>query len=272
MKYFIKYFSSKALCLFVMSLASAITARAEVIPIEPIEKGLFISSQPSMSMYWQGKNSKAVLIFIPGGEGYIRLKPGQADNTFHFHQMLKRLTNPTLTSGTFDAVLLDSPYELSPRQAYPPARGGSDHLIRIESAVRYYKEKTGLPVWLMGHSNGGISLTEFVKHMQNENKLNLVAGMIASGIRSESYFNAPLDMPVLFMHHKQDGCSHTLPDSSYSIYMKVKEFNKSVTEFVYVTEGEPDSKDPCRSGFHMYYGASDEAAKIIDAFMSKIYQ
>src|ERR1039458_4149289 len=272
MKYFIERFSPMVICLFVMSLASAITARAEVIAIEPLEKGFFISSQPSMSMYWQGKDSKAVLIFIPGGEGYIGLKPGQADNTFHFHQMLKRLTNPTLTSGKFDVVLLDSPNELSPRQAYPSARGGSDHLIRIESAVRYYKEKTGLPVWLMGHSNGGISLTEFVKHMQKENKMNLVAGMIASGIRSESYFNAPLDMPVLFMHHKRDGCSKSSPDSAYSSYMKVKEFNKSVTEFVYVTEGEPESKDPCRSGFHMYYGASDEAAKIIDAFMSKIYQ
>ena len=272
MKYFIRYFSSKAICFFVMSLASAIAARAEVIPIEPIEKGFFIGAQPSLSMYWQGKDSKAVLIFIPGGDGYIRLKPGQADNAFHFHQMLKRLTNPTLTSGKFDVVLLDSPNELSPRQPYPSARAGSDHLIRIESAVKYYREKTGLPVWLMGHSNGGISLTEFVKHMQKENKLNLLGGMIASGIRSESYFKAPLDMPVLFMHHKQDACSHTLPDSANFLYMNVKEFNKSVTDFVYVTEGETESQDPCRSGFHMYYGASDEAAKIIDAFMSKIYR
>ena len=272
MKSFVEYISPKVTYLLIIFLASAIAAHAEIISIEPIEKGLFISSEPSMSMYWQGKASKAVLIFIPGGEGHIGLKPGQADNTFHFHQMLKRLTNPTLTSGQFDVVLLDSPTELSPRQAYPSARGGSDHLIRIESAIRYYKEKTGLPVWLMGHSNGGISLTEFVKRVQKENKTNLVAGMIASGIRSESYFNAPLDMPVLFVHHKQDGCSHTLPDDAYSNYMKVKEFNKSVTEFAYVTEGTPESRDPCRSGFHMYFGASDEVAKIIDSFMSKIYQ
>jgi hypothetical protein len=271
MKYFIGYFSPKAICLFIVGMASAVAAHAEVIPIEPIEQGFFIGSAPSMTLYWQGRGSKAVLIFIPGGEGYIGLKPGQTDHRSQFHQMLKRLTNPALTSGKFDVVLLDSPTELSPRQAYPAARSSRDHLIRIESAVRYYKEKTGLPVWVMGHSNGGISLSEFVKHVQKENKANLVAGMIASGIRMESDFDAPLDMPVLFMHHKQDGCPRTLPDSSHSNYMKVKEFNKSVTEFVYVTEGQSESNNPCRSGFHMYYGASDESAKIIDAFMSKIY-
>jgi hypothetical protein len=272
MKYFIECFSPKAIYLLVMSMASAIAAHAEVIPIEPLEKGFFISAQPSMTMYWQGQRSKAVLVFIPGGEGYIGLKPGQTDHTSQFHQMLKRLTNPALTSGQFDVVLLDSPTELSPRQAYPAARTSRDHLIRIESVVRYYREKTGLPVWVMGHSNGGISLSEFVKHLQEGKKANLVAGMIASGVRSESDFNAPLDIPVLFMHHKRDACSRSSPDASYSRYMKVKEFNKSVTEFAYVTEGRPESNNPCRSGFHMYFGASDESARIIDAFMSKIYR
>jgi hypothetical protein len=32
-----------------------------------------------MTMFWQGKNSKAVLIFIPGGEGYIGFKEGQTE-------------------------------------------------------------------------------------------------------------------------------------------------------------------------------------------------
>ena len=254
-----------------LSLLLGVAARAEVIAVEQIEKGLMISSEPSMSMYWQGKSSKALLIFIPGGEGYIGLKPGQTDQLYQFHQMLKRLTNPTLTSGRFDVVLLDSPRELSPRQPYPSARSSSDHLVRIESAARFYQEKTGLPVWLMGHSNGGISLTAFVKYLQKENKTSLVAGMIPSGIRSESYFNAPLDMPVLFMHHQKDGCSHTLSSASHDNYLKVKGLNQSVTEFVYVTGGAAESRDPCRSGYHMYFGASEEAANLIDAFMSKIY-
>lgn len=272
MKDFSDYFSPKVIFAVVMWAALPMAAHTEVISIDSADKGLFVSAQPTLTLYWQGKESKAVLIFIPGGEGNIGLKEGQTDHRSQFHQMLKRLTNPSLTSGRFDVVLFDSPYELSPRQAYPAARGGSDHLTRIASVVRYYKEKTRLPVWLMGHSNGGISLTEFVKTLQEETRTNLIAGMIVSGVRSETYFNAPLNMPILFMHHRQDGCLKSTPDASHSNYSKVKEFNKSLTEFASVTEGSAESRDACHSGYHMYFGASEEAARIIDAFISKSYQ
>jgi hypothetical protein len=264
-------FSQRLLFATVVATVFAAASHAEVIAIESIEKGVFVGAQPTLTLYWQGKESRAVLVFIPGGEGHIGLKEGQTDHGSHFHQMLKRLTNPSLTSGRLDVVLYDSPYELSPRQPYPVARGGSDHLGRIESVVRYYKKKTGLPVWLMGHSNGGISLTEFVKLLQEQGKADLIAGMIVSGARSETRFDRPLNIPVLFMHHKQDGCSKSGPNASYSNYTRVKEFNKSVTEFADVTEGRPESRDACHSGYHMYFGASDEAARLIDAFVSRIY-
>jgi len=272
MKFRIKNLVLKKFCTAFLLFASLFTAHAEVIPVEPIEKGFSITSEPSMTMYWQGKDSKAVLIFIPGGEGYIGLKLGQTDNRYQFHQMLKRLTNPALTSGRFDVVLLDSPSELSPRQSYPSARGSTDHLVRIESAVRYYKEKTGLPVWLLGHSNGGISLTEFVKYLQSNNKMDLIAGIIPSGARSETYFKPPMNIPVLFMHHRQDGCSHTLAKVANENFTKVKEFNKADTELAWIVGGEAEPRDPCRSGFHMYFGASEESARVIDQYMSKFFK
>ena len=160
--------------------------------------------------------SKAVVIFIPGGEGYIGLRIGQVDHTYYFYQTLKRLTTTYQTSGRFDVVMLDSPAELSPNQRYPAARGGFDHMIRIESAIKYYKEKTGLPVWLLGHSNGGISLTEFFKYAKKNNKVDLISGFIVSGVRSESYFDPPYTFPMLFIHHDKDGCADTRPNASFA--------------------------------------------------------
>ncbi|MEY3871973.1 MAG: hypothetical protein RLZZ296_968 [Pseudomonadota bacterium] len=253
-------------------LASAsVPVRAEVISVAQIDTGFFINSAPTQTLYWQGKAAKALLVFIPGGEGYIGLKPGQTDHRYQFYQMLKRLTNPAFTSGKFDVVLLDSPAELSPRQPYPTARAGSDHMVRIESVVRFYKEKTALPVWLMGHSNGGISLTEFVLYLQKGDKMSLIAGIIPSGARSETYFKPPMNLPVLVLHHQQDACSHTLPKSAAENFAQVKAFNTASTELVWLTSGEAEPRDPCRSGFHMYRGASDESAKVIDVFMSKFY-
>jgi len=245
--------------------------RAEVIPVEPIEKCFLCNSDPSMTMYWPGKDAKALILFIPGGEGYLGLKLGQTEVRGQLLQTLRRLTQPELTSGKWDVVLLDSPSELSPRQAYPSARASSEHLTRIESVVHFYKKKTGLPIWLMGHSNGGISLTEFLKYAQKNDKVALISGFIASGIRDESYFNAPIAFPIFFIHHKADGCYHTRPGVSYANYEKVKGVTSAPTQFFYVIGGESQAIDPCRSGFHMYNGAGVETAHAIDEFMSKVY-
>jgi len=242
-------------------------SHAEVIPITPIEKGFGIGEQPSMSMYWQGQDSKALILFIPGGDGYVGITENQVDLKNPYYQSLKRLTNPKSTNGQIDVVILDSPNPLSPRQPYPSARGSSGHIVRIESAIRYYTEKTGLPIWLMGQSNGGISLSEFIKYAQRNSKMELLAGLILSSARSESSFNATLNIPVLFIHHQEDGCSKSSPTSAFENFQKMQRMNHSVTELVMVTSGAAEDKDACHSGHHMYFGAAEEYSKAIDKFV-----
>jgi hypothetical protein len=55
-------------CCFVafMLCGLLVGAQAEVIAVEQVEKGFFVSSTPTLTMYWLGQNSKAVLVFIPG--------------------------------------------------------------------------------------------------------------------------------------------------------------------------------------------------------------
>ena len=171
----------------------------------------------------------------------------------------------------YDVVLIDSPYPLSPNSPYPSARGTGDHIRRIEATALYYKKKTGLPVWVMGHSNGGISLTAFIKYLQGQNEMDLISGMVAFDIRSESRFGPPIDFPVLFIHHEKDGCQYTLGSEVMKTYEKLKAFDKAPTEFVWITGGEAQAADPCASGFHMYHNAGPEVAKALDDFLSKIY-
>jgi len=253
-------------------LVHSISYSAEVNAIDPIEKCFLCNSEPSLTMHWQGQNSKALLLLIPGGEGYIRLRKDQTDHPYHQYQTLKRLTDPTLSSGQFDVVLLDSPAPLSPNQFYPSARGGIEHLIRIESVIQYYKAKTGLPIWLMGHSNGGISLSEYLIHARKNDRVHLISGMVVSGVRNESHFEGPINFPMLFIHHQKDGCSNTTYAASLRQFEKVKAFIKAPIEFHPILGGEAESRDPCRSGFHMYFGAGQEVANLIDEFISKIYK
>jgi len=244
----------------------SISSTAEVIPVDQIKNGFFISSSPSQSLYWQGVNSKALILFIPGGEGTIGLRPNTTDKSYSFYQTLKSLTDPNKTSGKFDVVLLDFPYPIRDISS----RGSEDHLARIESAIQFYQAKTGLPIWLLGHSNGGISLTRYVQYLQKNNKTNQIAGVIPSAVRNGTDFNEPIDFPILFLHHEKDGCGVTLSSNSYKLYEKVKEFTKFDIQYTFITTGESEKySDPCRSGYHLYYNSGTEASKVIDEFITR---
>ena len=74
--------------------------------------------------------------------------------------VLKPLSDPALTSALFNVVVFDSPVNLPVGTLYPSSRASADHLMRIDSVVRYYKNKFNLPIWLMGHSNGVPSIVD----------------------------------------------------------------------------------------------------------------
>jgi len=139
-----------------------------------------------MTYAFEAPDAKATLVFIPGGEGHRGVKPDWTANhgyfsTYHYNVMLRSLSNPAVTSGQFNVVIFDSPAELRIARHWSSERTGTDHLSRVEDVVRYYKERLGKPVWLMGHSMGSISVTELYKRLQGKKGDDLVAGLIVSG-------------------------------------------------------------------------------------------
>lgn len=242
---------------------------AQVFLVAPVETGLFGSSDPTPTFLWPGKEAKAVLVMIPGGDGHLGLTPERTNLGGFYGHTLKRLSDPALTSGGLDVVVFDSPYRMLVGDSYPTARTASDHLGRIESVVRYYRDKLGKPVWLMGHSNGAVSVTEFWKDIRGGDKRDLIAGLVVSSARNGISLPDDTDIPVLFLHHGKDGCAKSDSRSSVSAYEALKAANKSRTGFVWITGGEGEAANPCYSGYHMYFGAGAEAAAAIDAFITR---
>jgi alpha/beta superfamily hydrolase len=247
--------------------ASLQTAHAEVISIDAAGGGFLASSAPIQTLYFRGRDARALILFLPGGDGYIGLKPGDIDSPAGIVPIVKTLTDPERTRGRYDVVVLDSPFPLSPNSLYPSMRIVLDHVRRIESAIAYYRQKTGLPVWVMAHSNAGISVSALLKDLQGQGKTDLVAGMILLNIRAESRFAAPIDFPVLFVHHDKDACPTTRSEAALGSYEKVKTFDRAATAFVWIHGGEAQDDLPCKSGFHWFHGAGTELTEAIDAFV-----
>lgn len=244
--------------------------RAQVYSIEPIEKGFLYLSASTNTFVWESKEAKATLIFIPGGEGQLKLTPDRKDLGGFYGNTLKPLSDPTKTSGLFNVVLFDSPVVLPSRSM--GSRSTADHMMRIESVVLYYKAKFNKPIWLMGHSNGALSETEFYKYLLDKKKEGLISGMIYSSARNGATFNSDTNLPVLFLAHEQDGCSASTPSNSKRVYEDLKKTNKEKTEYVLIKGGSAEAGEPCRSGYHMYYGAAEEAYKVIDSFAGPFYK
>jgi hypothetical protein len=254
-------------CTVLLGLALATTRSfAEVLPVEFHPGG----SAPTMTFLWRSSRAKATLIMIPGGEGHLGLTLGKADLGGFYGKTLKPLSNPELTSGSFNVVVFDSPTTLAVGDAYPISRTVPDHLQRIEDVVGFYGALLGKPIWLMGHSNGAVSITEFYKHLLKNQKGNLVSGMIFSSGRNGARFPPDTDVPVLFLAHESDRCQKSTNASSREAYNQLMQTSRQKTRYVLITSGNAESSDPCRSGYHMFFNAQEEAYKAIDEFVSDV--
>lgn len=257
----------KMACLVVHALvfwAACHQAAAEVIAVP----GIDAKSPPTQTMYWEGRNSTALLVLIPGGDGQLHLKPTQVTVGNQFYLTFKQLTLGPNPNEIFDVVLFDSPVVLENSKSYPMSRATADHMSRIDSVIQFYKKKTQKPVWLMGHSNGAISVTEYLRYEKKRRQDSQLAGLIVSGARKLAYFDStPLNLPILFMSHRLDGCPDGDPIGLLANSKKVQGLNKAKTSFVFIESGGSEGSRTCESGYHMYNGATDEVVRVLRNFI-----
>lgn len=215
-----------------------------------------------MTLLYGVENPQATVIAIPGGEGRLGFKETTTGTRNQTALMLENLTRAGFSPLRTSVVIFDSPYEIFPYAL----RRSADHLDRIESVIRYYKKKLNTPIWLLGHSWGSVSVTEFVN--RSPDARTLLAGVITSGSKYEIEIQNSVNMPILFLHHEQDGCQGTPYGYAQRNFEKAKSTNRSVTELATVKGGQPRG-DPCRDGRHMYFGAYEEAARFVEQFIMR---
>jgi hypothetical protein len=235
---------------------------AEVIAVPAVHaKG---TPDVTYTLLYPAKNPKVTLIFIPGGPGSAGLGPSHTDLKNHSTFMLRELALSAELRSEMNVVIFDNPTKMDMGYRGVQPRYGDDHLDRIQDVVQFYKSKTGLPLWLMGHSNGTISATEFIN--RSERNAQSVVGLILSGSRSEITLDKKINLRLLMLHHEKDQCSGTPYRNAQINFVKFKDLNSGASEFKTVSAGEA-AGNPCSDGYHMYRGAYGEAAREIEAFV-----
>lgn len=254
----------KTILLSVLMFLAGVQAHAEINLI-PFQYGTE-NKTDIPTVHWSNANSKAVVIFLPGGSGSFGItKRVDAKPNWLLADLYK-----SAGVAPLDLVFMDSHSSLQADFGDPyfrwAARRDPRHIDLIKATVLYYRVKTNKPVFLLGHSNGSLSIAEFLKYSPDHQKL--LGGVIFSGSRNETELKNPLALPVLVIHHRSDSNRWTTPRSAENLFVSILRNNAGRTERAWV-EGGSDvaGGDPTHTGRHMYHEATEEAAGLIQNFI-----
>lgn len=245
--------------------ATSILSLSFVASAQTTEKVVDIPTRPGVTqrmIVLTPTQHQAAVVLLPGGHGGIQIFPNGSmkwgDGNF-----LVRTRQLFAERGLMVAVV-DAP---SDRQS-PPYLGGfrqtPEHAADLKAVIAWLRENTKAPVWLVGTSRGtqsaayvaielsgpegpdGLVLTSTIL---TENKGRPVPAMRLGKIR----------VPVLVVHHEQDGCSLCSFSDVPALMAKLANAPRSqLLSF----KGGQSKGDPCEAfAYHGFNGLEPEVVQ-----------
>ena len=142
----------------------------------------------------------------------------------------------------------------------------------IKTLVDYLKKDAGVPVWLVGTCRGTVSPTAAALKFGNTDLGGIV--LTASVVNYTKVGAVPtqdlasIRIPVLVLHHEQDGCEHCRPHEVPAIVKGLK--NAPFKKLMMVNGGGNPTGDPCEAmRYHGFIGMEKEAVSMVTDWIKK---
>jgi pimeloyl-ACP methyl ester carboxylesterase len=220
-------------------------------------------------LYLSPASPKATVILFAGGDGGLGISP-DGDFKWGAGNFLVRARQLFADKGLAVAVV-DAP---SDRQSYPYLTGfrqKPEHVADIKGVIAWLKQQNNLPVWLIGTSRGTQSAAFIATQLSpaNGGPDGLV---LTSTILTDNQGRPVTDMalekisiPVLVVHHEQDGCKLC----AYSNIPRLMDKLPSGKRKELITmHGGNDRGDPCEAfAHHGFNGLESEVVEKIAAWI-----
>ncbi len=202
---------------------------------------------------------KATVVLFPGGHGGLQLFANGSmkwgDGNF-----LVRTRQIFADSGLAVAVV-DAP---SDRQSPPYLQGfrqRPDHAADIKAVISSLRESIKAPVWLVGTSRGTQSVAYLATELAGTDGPDgiVLTSTILKDDKGRPVPAMPLNkikIPVLVVHHEQDGCEHC----TYSLAPDMMgKFGNSPKSQLLTFKGGENTGDPCEAmAYHGFNGLERE--------------
>lgn len=193
-----------------------------------------------------------VLILFPGGPGNFtgRSKTGEV------WDFLVRSSDLFVERG-FVVAIVDVPSDQRGRMSVG-FRRSKEHVEDIKKILDFLHQRWMSPIFLIGQSLGALS----VGHLALSLNDNRISGIILTS-SSRGALTMPLeniDVPVLFVHHRDDGC---VP-FNYALTVRGGMIRSPKAQLIEVLGGDPPASAPCEPWSpHGFLGKEREVVNAI---------
>jgi len=211
---------------------------------------------------------QAAVVMFAGGHGGLQMSPDGSMN-WGGGNFLVRSRQLFANQGLL-VVVVDAP---SDHQS-PPYLGGfrqtPEHAADIKAVIGWLRENTKVPVWLYGTSRGTQSVAYLATELTGPDAPDgiVLSSTILIDNRGRAVPAMPLakiQVPVLVVHHEQDGCA-LCPFSEVPGLM-AKLANAPKTRLLSFKGGE-NKGDPCEAfAHHGYNGLEAEVVRQTSAWI-----
>lgn len=217
-------------------------------------------------LFWEPvEGAKATVLLFPGGiGGFGRVEEGRPTS----RNFLVRSMGEFLAQG-YNVAIFGKPSD-TPDLGYQE-RISAAHVTDIREVLKAVKQKSTLPVWLVGTSRGTVSATAAAIKLQGD-----IAGLVltSSIVAWDKVGAVPrqdlaaIRVPVLVLHHAKDECRQTLPrDVGYILKGLTA---APVKKQLMVEGGTNPTGDACEAfHWHGFIGMEAEAVKLMTGWMDQ---
>jgi pimeloyl-ACP methyl ester carboxylesterase len=255
-------------CLVLLLSGLLMPLRAQTVP-----QVVDIPTRPGVTqrfVYLASGQPRAAVILLAGGHGGLQIFPNGSFKWGEGNFLVR-------TRGLFEqqglaVAVVDAP---SDRQSAPFLNGfrqTPEHVADLRAVIAWLREKTGVPVWLVGTSRGTQSAawatTQLPRAEGGPDGLVLTSSILDDP-RGRPVPAMPLErvaVPVLVVHHQQDGCRLCAFPGTARLMEKLTAAPRK--ELIAVSGGISQG-DPCEAmAYHGYNGLEADVVGRIAAWIT----
>ncbi|TXH87917.1 MAG: alpha/beta hydrolase [Rhodoferax sp.] len=212
--------------------------------------------------------AKAVVLNFAGGHGGLQIDPSGAIAWGEGNFVVR--TRKLFAEQGLVVVVVDAPSDKQSSPFLSGKRQIPEHAADIGATMTWARKKYQLPVWLVGTSRGTQSVAYLATELQGTDGPDgiVLTSSIATDPKGRSVNAMALDkirIPVLVVHHEQDGCSLCAFGDAQAIVPKlVNAPRKQLLSF----SGGVSRGDPCEAmAYHGFNGLDAEVVRQIAAWI-----